>query len=63
MKKINVGLMAHVDAGKTTVTEQLLYHTGCIRAAGSVDKGTTHTDFSWGRAQPRYFSQGSCNYY
>lgn len=45
MKKLHVGLMAHVDAGKTTLTEQLLYQTGVVRKLGHVDDGTTHTDF------------------
>ena len=45
MKKLHVGLMAHVDAGKTTLTEQLLYQTGAVRSIGRVDDGTTHTDF------------------
>lgn len=45
MKKLHVGLMAHVDAGKTTLTEQLLYRTGVVRKIGRVDEGTTHTDF------------------
>ena len=40
----NIGIFAHVDAGKTTLTEQLLLHTGRIREAGSVDRGTAHTD-------------------
>jgi ribosomal protection tetracycline resistance protein len=40
----NIGILAHVDAGKTTVTEQLLYKSGTVRALGSVDKGTAHTD-------------------
>ena len=40
----NIALMAHVDAGKTTLTEQLLAHAGAIRVAGSVDSGTAHTD-------------------
>ena len=45
MKTIhNIGIFAHVDAGKTTLTEQLLIHTGAIRTAGSVDAGTAHTD-------------------
>jgi len=40
----NLGIFAHVDAGKTTLTEQLLVHAGAIRQAGSVDSGTTRTD-------------------
>ncbi len=41
----NIGLMAHVDAGKTTITEQLLFHTGAVRTLGSVDDGTAQTDY------------------
>ena len=41
----NLGVVAHVDAGKTTLTEQMLFLSGGIRALGSVDKGTTHTDW------------------
>jgi len=41
----NIGILAHVDAGKTTVTEQLLYLCGAIRSPGSVDEGTTQTDW------------------
>jgi len=40
----NIGVFAHVDAGKTTLSEQLLRHAGVIRQAGSVDHGTTRTD-------------------
>ena len=40
----NIGIFAHVDAGKTTLSEQLLLHSGTIRTAGSVDQGTAHTD-------------------
>ena len=36
-KHINIGLLAHVDAGKTTLAESLLYHTGSIRKMGRVD--------------------------
>jgi len=39
-----LGVLAHVDAGKTTLTERLLYAAGVIDEIGSVDKGTTQTD-------------------
>lgn len=45
VKRINLGIVAHVDAGKTSITEQLLFHSGALRNAGSVDKGTAQTDF------------------
>ena len=41
---LNLGILAHVDAGKTTLTERLLYSAGVIDEVGSVDKGTTRTD-------------------
>ena len=45
MATMNLGILAHADAGKTTVTEQLLLLSGSIRRAGSVDEGTTQTDW------------------
>ena len=41
---LNLGILAHVDAGKTTLTERLLYAAGVIDEIGSVDEGTTQTD-------------------
>jgi ribosomal protection tetracycline resistance protein len=43
-KELNLGILAHVDAGKTSLTERLLYEAGVIRHVGSVDAGTTQTD-------------------
>ena len=44
MPTLNLGVVAHVDAGKTSLTEQLLFRTGAIDRLGRVDDGTTQTD-------------------
>jgi ribosomal protection tetracycline resistance protein len=46
MTPLNVGILAHVDAGKTSLTERLLFHAGVIDSLGRVDSGTTRTDLS-----------------
>lgn len=43
-RTLNLGILAHVDAGKTTLSERLLYAAGVIGEVGSVDAGTTQTD-------------------
>ncbi|MEU7750296.1 translation factor GTPase family protein [Micromonospora sp. NPDC049171] len=44
MALLNLGIVAHVDAGKTSLTERLLYEAGAVAQMGSVDAGTTRTD-------------------
>jgi len=44
LRTLNLGILAHVDAGKTSLTERLLHHAGVIDQLGSVDAGSTQTD-------------------
>src|SRR3954465_11245884 len=44
MRFLNLGILAHVDAGKTSLTERFLYTAGIIDEIGRVDDGTTQTD-------------------
>src|SRR5450755_4173411 len=41
----NIGIAAHIDAGKTTTTERILFYTGLIHKIGDVDDGNTVTDW------------------
>ncbi|MBR2223586.1 MAG: hypothetical protein IJ973_04600, partial [Christensenellaceae bacterium] len=44
MKKLVLGILAHVDAGKTTLSEAMLYRSGSLRRLGRVDHGDTFLD-------------------
>src|SRR3954462_12772778 len=44
-KTRNIGIAAHIDAGKTTLTERILFYTGMIHPIGEVHEGTTSTDW------------------
>src|SRR5438445_428703 len=58
----NIGVIAHIDAGKTTTTEHLLYYAGAKHKLGGVDEGTTETDYDpeeQGRPAPIIIPIGS----
>ena len=60
MKKLVVGILAHVDAGKTTLSEGMLYQSGCLKKLGRVDHQDAFldTDSPWnGRGASRYFAK------
>ncbi len=44
MNKLTIGIIAHVDSGKTTLSEAILYKTGIVRSLGSVNKGSSYLD-------------------
>ena len=65
MKRIVTGILAHVDAGKTTLSESMLYLSGNIRKPGRVDHGDAFLDYNElekSRGIPIYLKQAIMNW-
>ena len=58
----NIGIMAHIDAGKTTLTERILYYTGVNYKIGDTHEGTATMDWMEQETGKRYHNYFSRNY-
>ena len=58
----NIGIMAHVDAGKTTTTERVLYYTGKIHKIGETHEGASQMDWME-QEQETWYHNHICRYY
>ncbi len=56
----NIGIMAHIDAGKTTTTERILYYTGRIHKIGETHEGASQMDWMEQEQDRRYYYHICC---
>jgi small GTP-binding protein len=57
----NIGIAAHIDAGKTTTTERILFYSGIIHKMGEVHQGTSVTDWMEQERGARNYDHSCCN--
>jgi translation elongation factor EF-4 len=57
----NIGIMAHIDAGKTTTTERVLYYTGITHKIGEVHEGTATMDWMEQEQERGYYDYQRCD--
>lgn len=59
----NIGISAHIDAGKTTLSERILFYTGMIHKIGETHDGSTTTDWMEPGTRTRYHHYLRCRYH